>query len=601
MFLNDRQVDNSRSGLELSFEQRDYLDQLERELGSDFPDPTGEMMGRMSALDPKLLAARQVAFLDEYLRLKNTPGYASLYKDATYVADSLAGYDPIEFDDRSKELVEVKRKLTQLDNYYRRVLPQVQSVDFEERQEAGPLISSVRETIGEEREKYVKEALRRSDKLSGFQKMLLLTKRFSLGNTHLANDGSTTVGLPIRGINYAYERGLVSAEIQYGKRIASRRFVPRDGIPFHDLVGAAKFGRLAIGVGHRKKSFYEFSLLTGQENSQAGSSRLPSTVLPRRNRVVTLAGQTHLGEALTVNSLISHADTRQAGALPDSASGDAAASVSHLNLRVGGSLSLPSMEIEVAAFRTGADYLSLANPYLYTDYQGLEASVLANNLGDKLTARFSIAVGFGTEAATSDNIRLRARGQLRYRINPHNALLLIVSPNVYRYEVTGKEGLSESSIYQLSYQKMGDLFDKPGFLSLGVTNLNQGLTWTDTTTSSRSILLTGNAQLELSDHFVLGLDILQSFSDLTDGARDWAYGITATVPAKVRFTTALRYDQYRYEAAPAFGANLEIGFPLGRLATVQVSVFYRPVRQSEDDQPSGISELFSQQSWEARF
>ena len=603
MFLTDGQVDESRSGAALSFNRNDFLQQLQRDLGKDFPVPERDMLGRMSELDPDLLAAQQVTLLNEYLTLTNSPGYTALYKEATQVADSLAGYDPVEFDDRSKQLIALKQRLTQLEGYYQTVLPRVQGAAYALRQQADNVVRSAERSIDEEKERYVLAALRASDGLSGLQKLLLLSKQFSIGTTQLGDDGNTTVGLPIRGINYAFEQGVFSAEVQYGKRIASRRFVPREGIPFHDLARNFRFGRVAIGVGREERSRYEFSILDGRETTDQIVGTQAGSALPRRNRVITFTGQTRIREAFFLKSLVSYSETRLIGG---SVAGDgstlAGQTAPQLNVRAGAGFTLGSITSELAVFRTGAAYTTFANPYLYTDYQGLEASLLATNLGNRLTARFTLAGGFGTDPTTRRNVRIRAQGQLQYRINAFNSLLLVVSPNVYRYEVTGQEGLSESSIYQLSYQHTGELFGRPSYLSLGGTNLNQGLQWTDTTTTSQTVMVTGNGQLELGRYLAVGIDLLQSFAGDSSGesGRDWSYGLLATVPTKVRISSGIRYDRYRYETAPAWGGNVEVSFPLTKFATVQLNIFYRPAREAPDS-PITTSQLFSQQSWQASF
>ena len=596
LFLFDGTPDLDRSGLTFSFDRNDYLDQLPSESGFDLV--TTEL-DRLSSVDERLLLARYSQFFDEYVAFTQTNNYQALYHEAIQVADSLRGYVADEFDERSKKLIAIKEQLDRLSAYQDAIIPRLQGMSADLQAHARVVIDSAYQLIEKHRDRVLLHRLRATEQLSGLQRLLLATKNFSLGNTRLANNGNTSIGLPIRGINYSYERNGITATAVYGSRIVSRRFTPREGIAFHDLYKDLRVGQFGLGY-QTANSQYELSVISSTERGSQRKEEASTVALPRSNRVISFSGQSAFGPTLSLLTSVSHARTLLKGT-NSGTSDDQSSTSSDLDLRAGFELTGHKVTAALTAFRTGSTFRSFANPYLYTDYQGVETTISAAKLWGLLDASFSLAGGFGTTEQSKNDFRLRAQGQFGLQISKSSSVILVVSPNVYRYSVTGKEGLSESSVYNLIYQLNTKAFGQPAYFNIGATNLNQGITWADSTTVSSSLIGTATGAIALGEGSSLSFDAQHSFSNSDPQAgTQYNYGIKATRGKKVNVGLGINYGVYAFERTPSWAGNCDVLLPLAKWATVRLNVYYRPVTGQQDG-PTSIPQLFSQQSWQATF
>ena len=464
---------------------------------------------------------------------------------------------------------------------------------------ADVVIDSAYQLIEKHRDRVFLHKLRATEQLSGLQRLLLATKNFSIGNTRLANNGNTSIGLPIRGINYSYEQNGLTATAVYGSRIVSRRFTPREGIAFHDLYNDLRVGQLDLGY-QIANSQYELSVINSSEQGNRGEEEESTVALPRSNRVVSFMGQTSFGSTLSLLTSVSHARTSLTRTNPGVADDRSSAS-SELDLRAGFQLTGTKVTAALTAFRTGSTFRSFANPYLYTDYQGVETTISAAKLWGLLDANFSLAGGFGTTKQSRNDFRLRAQGQFGLQISKRSSVILVVSPNVYRYSVTGKEGLSESSVYNLIYQLTTKAFGQPAYFNVGATNLNQGITWADSTTVSSSLIGTATGAIALGEGNSFSFDAQHSFSNSNPQAStQYNYGIKASHGKKVNVGLGINYGVYAFERTPSWAGNCDVLLLLAKWVTIRLNVYYRPV-PGQQDGPTSIPQLFSQQSWQATF
>ena len=572
------------------------MDDLQQQFGFDL---MGEELDRVSSINGQVLLARYSQFFDDYVAFTQTQQYKELYRNATQVADSLSGYVSEEFDDRSRTMIALKEKLDYLRDYQDSVVAELDGITYELRTHSRALVDSVRILVAGLQEEVLLRKLRAEGKITGLQRILLATKDFSIGNTRLADVGNTSIGLPIRGINYTYDRGGVSATLVYGSRILSRRNTPREGIAFHDLNKDLTVGQFGLGY-QSQESHYQLFVTNSREQGGFARSGTAVAALPRTNRVVTIEGVTGLHKGMSLITSVSHAATRMAGD-PASIQGEESSRTNDVSMRAGVEMSMKKFEVSLSAFRTGSTFRSFANPYLYTDYQGVEGIVSAKGLARTIDASLSLAGGFGTTEESKEDFRLHAQGQLAIRLTTASSLLLLISPNIYRYSVTGKEGFSESSIYNLLYQVSTQVFGMPAHLNIGLTNLNQGVSWADSTAVSNDIVGTATGMLMLSEAASLSLDCQHNMTGGSQrAAPQYNYAIKGTHGKKLKIGAGLTYGIYAFEAAPGWGANVDVQLPISQWAIVRASLYYRPQR-AFDDRPSTIPQLFSQQSWQATF
>ncbi|MEM1359308.1 MAG: hypothetical protein AAGF89_13960, partial [Bacteroidota bacterium] len=144
------------------------------------------------------------------------------------------------------------------------------------------------------------------------------------------------------------------------------------------------------------------------------------------------------------------------------------------------------------------------------------------------------------------------------------------------------------------------LFGRPGIFSLSGSNLNQGWSWADSTAVSNTVLVTAASQLELSKQFSVGAEGMRALTQLDAGAGEWYYALSASRKGKVWFSTALRYDKYRFESVPVLGGTIDLMLPIGSTLNLRLNAYYRP--ESKGELPStNPAQFFSQQSLEAIF
>ncbi|MBB4077977.1 hypothetical protein GGR28_000578 [Lewinella aquimaris] len=600
--LEDGSPDLDRSGVTFAFDRRDLIEQIKPDFaaaqnGADF-------LKRSTNLDPSVLSAYKYECLRSYLDFVNSESYRSIYVEATHVADSLKGYVEDEFDPASLELVRKKRLLDSLSRFYDGIWEEVSSLPAAQRMHGKHLLDSLRRFIpNEDPVEATRRKLSERGELTGWRRFLLATKDFSVGNTRLPYDGSTSIGLPIRGLSYAYDKGGITADIQIGKRVASRRFVPRDGIAYHDFLRDFMVGRIAVGYHFNNLGNYKLSILSARETRRQDpkdSSRRLS--IPKKNRVLTFYGSTPFGEKFGLVSEISHSQSRDGNTslLPDVVEGEDLAA--EISASAGLSYETEFIRAEISGFRTGFAYQSLANPYLYNDYQGLEANLKITSPRGSLDGSFSLAGGYGTTPATLNQFRLRAQGQIRLSVAQNGHLLAMASPNLYRYEVTGQEGLTESSIFQLIYNQIGYINNHPWDIQAGITNLNQGITWADSTSASTNLVGTLSGTLAVSEALSFSTDVQQTI--LYDATRPldnrFTYALNASLGKNRRVGGGIRYGTLFYSNVPSWSGELDITVAIGKWASAHLSFLYQPGQDTSQSEYSAPS-IVSQQNWFSKF
>jgi hypothetical protein len=620
----DGAVDAGRSGLTLTFDRSDYLDRLASRTNYD---PVARVVEELSQTNPRIQGARQVNFLEQYRTLVRSPDYRRMYREAQQVADSLRGFVSSEFDTRSRMLIERKARLDSLGDHYGVVLERVRALDPELRRRGTAVLDSLRRDLEGRREELLLRHLREegrlrdkaNEKVSGLKRLLLNARRFSIGNTRLPDDGLTSIGLPIRGLHYAYEREGLSVDLSLGSRIQSRRITPREGLAFHDLHRGFRVGRLAVGYT-TNRSQIELAVLAGsqqrQRESEVARRGRAGVGLPTPNRTVTLQGQTGLSERLKLVTTISHASqVTGTGGVPGSvpalldsaATHTGAGTVPALAVEAGLRWNAQPLDVTATAFRMGSAYRTLANPYLYTDYQGLELEVTTRRLARVVQASFSLAGGRGTTIATRNNVRLRMLGSLAAFPTSTTTLQLVVSPNVYRYQVTGQEGLVESSIFQFSLNQLGQLASRPLRFYLGASNLQQGMTWADSTTASATVVLTGDISLSLSESITFAANGQQQLAaghekqTTAAGGFRYNYGGKIVLGRSYRIGLGVRYGRLVGAERGGWGGECDLTLPLTPWAVVRASLFYRPAADTSPaagTAPLTIPSILSQQSWQ---
>lgn len=629
LYADDGKADIGRSGITLTFDRNQYLEDLQRKSQID---PFDNLLDGLTIGDPSLLLARQEIFLRKYLRFTKEEIFREVHVEARRVADSLEGYYVPALDEKDRRYIELDRRIRRLRIGYQQVFANIETAAPSLLTEGKSQLDSITGLLSSSAsEDYLLAQLHNhiadNPAYTTLQKLAIFARRFSVGNTNLPDVGHNGVALPIRGIDFAYERNGFGVEAQIGVRVMSNRFTPRDGFVYHDTQRGMRFARIGLNYSDRADRIHlAFSLTDGAERNanrrNAAEVPMAQATSPeplRRNQVLRLHNVNQLTEALHIDAEFSYAQVSPRGS-PISFKSDNSGlnTTADTEFRAGvGFQPGENISFSMSGFYTGVNFQNFANPYQYTDFQGVEVEVQCKGLAQIFDASFSLAGGAGTTEISKSDYRWRAQGQISAQVSSSSSMILIVSPNVYRYSVTGREGLSESSIYQFLYNYVGR---KSGTnVQLGITNFEQGLTWADSSSATKSLVLTGNALVPLSPKVsinlrgqqTLGKEKTPQFGDPNNQGVDnrstgtFFYGAGARMGfGNHQMEIGADYGRFGLLDEVGLGANLSYACSLGRWANLRLTAFVRPGIKSTtggDPQPNTPNQLFSQQSWSASF
>lgn len=604
-FLSNGSLDKSRSGLIFDFDHNSYLKQAAAEC-ADWTDQLQYIDEQRQIISSaRLQAAKAEVLFNDYLSTLNNLDYLKYSEDILRQSDSIRQLNVVRYTNEQDKILKQADLLRQVDIYYRKLLDRVKEHPDQFHGDAREVIDSFRRASAYALDLNAGEQILKHPDVTGVRKILLRTKTLALGNTRLPNDDFVSAGLPIKGVNYVYDATRFGFSIQHGKRITSSHFTPQDGVPYHDLDDDFRLSQLALRFGNVEGSHYKIASLIARESGIKTGRGQPA--FPRKNQVFTFSGVTTLNGRFLLTTSASQAFTQLGayGAISPAIDDGGEGSFNQLAVRAGLKYTGKEVDLDIVAFRTGANFRSFANPYLYSDYEGVECNLSAGLFNNRLYGKFSLALGGGTTSVTKDNVRWRAQGFLRYQINKRGMLSVLVSPNVYRYQVTGRESFTESSIYQLNYQQSFRVNSKELVASFGVTNLDQGWSWADSTQVEKAIILRGTNQLGLTKKISLAVDggyrVSGADTEREGGnGKEWYVAFAPSIRGKIHFSASIRRDKYRFEPIPAWGGQFNWQMPIGKIGTLSINMFYRPARQQSATQ-STVRQLQSQQHLFAKF
>ena len=590
LFVGGNAIDKQRSGLNIGFDRHKHLDRLRAINPEEVDRIKAEAMDRYAAASDRFSAAREILQFEELLDLMTSEGYRRLHEKVAAVQDSTIQHTQSATDSLTLgQGMEAKRRIAAAHTLYDSLGAKVQGYSTELRREARQIVDSVAHQYAKYRDDdLIKDRLNTSS--AGLvDKLLLLSKSIRLGNTRMGTDRELSIGLPIRGFAYTYAYRNTQVEVEHGKRILSMRLTPREGVVYHDRQRGMRLTRVAVTRGSEETSQYTGQVIIAKEAPGA------STANRRTNHVYALSSNTKIRSGLSL--ILSGAYARSvlvtSGDLP-------AQSMSEdLNRNTTGSVGLnwraKNVDVAIEAFRRGSLFRSAANPYLLIDLEGFASTTRLNLWKGRLTANLRTQLGRGTNALTKNNTRIAIQGQLRLRTGRRSSVGALFAPNQYRYSVTGREGFSDVSIYRLDYQYTGERSQFSGL----VTNLNQGLSWNDTTTVNKTV----NLQLNAAHRFgevvsvqLASLHVVQPKRPLYPVS--WWNTLSILLQSKVRSRLSGTLERLPNIDGVVPGAAIDVELPLGNFGVARFNVFYRAIGTVPPDTPhatlSGFSHLSTQ-------
>ncbi|MEM7573483.1 MAG: hypothetical protein AAF433_11305 [Bacteroidota bacterium] len=513
--------------------------------------------------------------LDTFLQVLNSEAYLNFVEHAQ--------------DSSSVEADEQRRLISEVQSRYRRLLDRVKEFPHELRNGATSTIDSFQQMLeAADLNERVSEIVQVAD-LSAFERWLFFSRRFELGMSQLPSEQFASIGLPINGLNYAYDNNKVALEVTWGRQNRSDRFLPQQGVLLQDLQPSRRFRRVGLNIGGEASSHeINLSFISAKDiidNDDSG------VLFPRKNRVWSLHFRSNLGDNWSIKSDFSWSDTQLS-----TSTREPSATARYLAWRVANAFQLGSWGIETGVFRVGDAFESFANPYLLTNYQGADVKLVAGSTSGKLSGQLQLSIGTDADQsvlpAESQQLRWQGQGYLSYRLGKASILGLMVAPNFFRRSQEELSLASQANIYRFDYRLASTIAERPFNAYLAVSNLNTGWNWNDSLQVNNSLNLNADFQYQIGEDWALQANTLQVWSLGADQSPmdQWAYSIGGSYQAGIQLSAQIRYDKYPNEILPALGGRISLQTNLGRFG--QLSVMFN-LRYTQLDR----TQLFGYQNW----
>jgi len=572
VILNNNVLDRGRSGVSLSFDRKQLLDQLKGKHLEELPKEQQAYLKKLGSINPRVSGAIESLTFDRYLEVINSKVYAAAYKTVMAKTDSLVTRPLANLNESEKALLKQRKQLEDFTEKYRQLLHATSRQPAKVRMRAQAIVDSCLASIKQINEERIRQSVIKNGETSFVQKLLLLSEGFTLGNTRLAVDETISAGLPIRGVDYIYNHNLLRISFRHGRRIRSDRFLPSQGIAYHDRLGNMRLTQGALEIERNNGSKYKLTGLIATELPEV--SQGSGAHLLRTNQVMGIHSITSCSKRVALLADVHHATTTKRGLLPTQDNLEVNGPLQQLSIKLGANFNLPQGALQMGVFYRGENFTSFANPYLITDFKGAFARFNVELFDNFLYGDFSLELGNGTQDATSDNTRIQARGALRANLTPKLTAAVMVSPNTYRYEVSNQQGFSENSIYRAEVIYRAQIKRQAMVANVSLTNLDMGWTWNDSTTVTKSALLRASLTVPTTDRIAITADGQWSINSTEN--KEWFHALTVSYGTRARLQLGLRYDKYRNEAQGAFAGTLNAFLPLGKHITLNANLYYRP-------------------------
>lgn len=373
--------------------------------------------------------------------------------------------------------------LQQVSQKYVQEWDKLNKVDAISKQE---LMSKAAALNKEWQEKYslegVKSMLLDSSKTTK-DKILLWTKDFKLG---LISPQGSVLGmrnLALKGIEYSWEHKDVYGSACYGVQSlnVNSRFIPFIRSSFYRTFEGRKFAYGQIGYGKADGDHLAFSLLHA---SSSASEVDTSFVYPTKNQVFAIDAQKALTKQLDfkLDAAFSSHNLQAVNVSEPIVMNNRDRSAAELKLNY--TFEQLKSALGLGYFYVGSKYVSLGNPFLLTNRQGLVASAKTQalkNLQLDVEARIGSPVTEQSDlSATTKDWQLI--GTAQWFFSSSNSLTVGVSPNTFRQNGYGNYNISAHSFLfysqLLTQHRIGE---QTNLLSLvGYSNFKSDFQYFDT-------------------------------------------------------------------------------------------------------------------------
>lgn len=345
------------------------------------------------------------------------------------------------------QLDEIKAIETQYEKYWELK----KKVDFKVLKNIKTKTDSVVATLKEQAhpENFKKHLLQQS-KVKSLERFFLLTKAMDVGMFNLEDSDLVAKYLTLNGIHYSFEGNKLFGEVAYGNQSLTTAFLPSFNALWLNRYYGRRFLFAKVGVkSENETTRTQFSFLQADDRPHPEDSLF---IFPKRNRVLAWSGQMGLGQNkyLRLDAAISEQTLGILGNTNGGNDNGVDEDRVALNLMSGYQWKKLNASMELGYFYHGANYLSLGNPFLLTNRQGLSWNAKIEGFKNKLSLSLDAKYGKAIKEENALGFRdFQLLGELRYQFAKQSAISLRMMPNVYQQSHPNHLARTQNLIYSL--------------------------------------------------------------------------------------------------------------------------------------------------------
>ncbi|NJL77418.1 MAG: hypothetical protein HC892_22670 [Saprospiraceae bacterium] len=319
--------------------------------------------------------------------------------------------------------------------------------------------------------------------LTAKQRLLLLTKDFSLGLSFLDESDFTIKHTAVNGFKYAYEDQHIVSNVAYG-----RQHLPYQTVSNYLVSNTwqKKMLYADVGIQSNTKEYVKIRFM------QINDSLL--------NQVIALGNQKSIAhQQVLVSEIAFSAYGNKERAAKNQAERSA------LDVKWQFQPENKPVTIGIGYFRIGSNFVSLGNLFLFTNRQGASLNIAARLLKDKLQLQLDGRIGTPIDEQLPTARRdWQLLGVANYTYGKQNLISLQVLPNQY-YQGTYENRLKAAQyIYTLQHQMVHSIKKNQLISILQVTNVRSGFDWIDSLQINKSVYAYWQERFMFSNGNVVG-------------------------------------------------------------------------------------------------
>lgn len=370
------------------------------------------------------------------------------------------------------ETMEKWEKIQEVETRYRTLWEEKSKMPYDKLKTIKSKIEGLREELEASSDpSKLKNKLLDETKGKALERLGLLTKHLNIGLFSLDEDDLTVRYLTLNGARYAYEDKQFFGEIAYGNQSLTTSFLPSLGALALDRYYGRRvfFAKAGVKAAKTDQNSMQFSFLKVDDRNNPEDSLF---VFPKKNIVLGWSGQTSLAKQLSLKASAALSDTDFGNGVD--LDDDFRLNEDKLAFTVESIYEAENgiWSLGLGYFYNGASFVSLANPYLLTNKQGVSLNTRLALFKDKLLLR--LKSNFGTniqEGAFVKFDEFQVLGELTYRLGNQSSISASFMPNVF-LQSSGQQAVrANNTIYTIQGNFFNNLPESQLLTIVQLTNL----------------------------------------------------------------------------------------------------------------------------------